>query len=211
MAHPIPLGVTAGFARVCARAPPWVLRVGLSRVCFGCVFYMPESSSSPSVKRSLGWSANTLHKGCKLLANFSVEQQHLLRDSKTSLTDVGTCFTIIVTSLLSADMLDSSQRLLIHIAIPVWYRSHGNRSKTALRACSWSGFEEKHVCISYFYCHLMILGPWDPAAVEPSTCSSEGQDLAEPDTLDADAAYVSTSHKLFLKAWSQKYQAFRGM
>ena len=32
---------------------------------------------------------------------------------------------------------------------------------------------------------------WDPAAVEPSTCSSKGQDLAELDTFDAEAAYVS--------------------
>ena len=31
--------------------------------------------------------------------------------------------------------------------------------------------------------------------MEPSTCSSEGQDLAEPDTFDAEAAYVSTLHK----------------
>ena len=29
-------------------------------------------------------------------------------------------------------------------------------------------------------------------AVEPSTCSSEGQDLAEPETFDADAACVWT-------------------
>ena len=34
-------------------------------------------------------------------------------------------------------------------------------------------------------------GPWDPAAVEPSTCSSEGQDLAEPDIFDADAARLN--------------------
>ena len=34
-----------------------------------------------------------------------------------------------------------------------------------------------------------------PATVEPSTCSSERQDLAEPDTFDAEAAYVSTVHR----------------
>ena len=32
-------------------------------------------------------------------------------------------------------------------------------------------------------------GPRDPAAVEPSNCSSESQDLAEPDILDADAVF----------------------
>ena len=33
-----------------------------------------------------------------------------------------------------------------------------------------------------------------PAAVEPSTCSSEGQHLAELDTLDAETINVSTFH-----------------
>ena len=35
---------------------------------------------------------------------------------------------------------------------------------------------------------------WDPAAVEPLTCSSVGQDLAEPETFDEEAAYVSSLH-----------------
>ena len=30
-------------------------------------------------------------------------------------------------------------------------------------------------------------GTWDRTAVEPTTCSSEGQNHAEPDTLDAEA------------------------
>ena len=34
-----------------------------------------------------------------------------------------------------------------------------------------------------------------PAAVEPSTCSIEGQDLTEPDIFDAEAAFVSTLHR----------------
>ena len=37
-------------------------------------------------------------------------------------------------------------------------------------------------------------GPWDPAAVEPSICSSVDQDLAEPATFDAEAACVSDLH-----------------
>ena len=89
-------------------------------------------------------------------------------------------------------MLDSSQRLLIHFVIPLWYCSHGNRSKTVLRACSSSGFGEKSSLRPVFLLSLDDPGPWDPAAVEPSTCSSEGQDLAEPEIFDADAAYVST-------------------
>ena len=38
-------------------------------------------------------------------------------------------------------------------------------------------------------------GPRDPAAVEPSTCSSEGQDLTEPDIFGAQTAQVSTLHR----------------
>ena len=38
-------------------------------------------------------------------------------------------------------------------------------------------------------------GAWDPTAVEPSTCSSEGQNHSEPDTLDAEAEHVSTLHR----------------
>ena len=92
-------------------------------------------------------------------------------------------------------MLDSSQRLLIHFVIPLWYCSQRNRSKTALRACSTSGFRETSSLRLVFLLSLDDTGPWDPAAVEPSTCSREGQDLAEPDIFDADAAYVSTLHR----------------
>ena len=88
-----------------------------------------------------------------------------------------------------------SQRVLIHFVIPVWYCSHGNRSKTALRACSSAGLEEVSSLRLVFLLSLDDPGKWDNAAVEPSTCSGEGQDLAEPDTFDAEAAYVSTLHK----------------
>ena len=36
-------------------------------------------------------------------------------------------------------------------------------------------------------------GSWDPA-VEPSTCASEGQDLAKQETLEAETALVSNLH-----------------
>ena len=101
----------------------------------------------------------------------------------------------IETGLLSAGMLDLSQRVLIHFVIPVWYCSHGNRRKTALRACSSAGLEKISSLRLVFLLSLDDPGPWDPAAVEPSTCSSEGQDLAEPVTFDAEVAYVSTLHK----------------
>ena len=38
-------------------------------------------------------------------------------------------------------MLDFSQMLLIHMETTAWYCSHGNSSRTALRACSFSGLE----------------------------------------------------------------------
>ena len=36
---------------------------------------------------------------------------------------------------------------------------------------------------------------WDNAAVEQSICPSEGHDLAEPEALEAEAAFVSILHK----------------
>ena len=38
-------------------------------------------------------------------------------------------------------------------------------------------------------------GPWDPVVGEPSTCPGKGQDLAEPETLEAEATSVSILHK----------------
>ena len=37
-------------------------------------------------------------------------------------------------------------------------------------------------------------GPWNPVAVEPSTCSSDGQDRDESDTIDAEAACLDNAH-----------------
>ena len=47
-------------------------------------------------------------------------------------------------------------------------------------------------CVLCSCCHQRILArPWDPVAVEPSDCPSMFQDLAEPETLEAEAAPVS--------------------
>ena len=43
-------------------------------------------------------------------------------------------------------------------------------------------------------------GSWDLAAVEPSTCQSEGQDLAEPETLEAETVLVSILHMRALES-----------
>ena len=94
-------------------------------------------------------------------------------------------------------MLDSSQRLLIHFVIPLWYCSQGNRSKTALRACSSSGLENVSSLRLIFLLSFDDPGPWDPrdpVAVEPSLCPSIFQDLAEPDPLETDVAFVSILH-----------------
>ena len=98
-------------------------------------------------------------------------------------------------------MLCSSQRRVIHLVIPLKYCSQKNRNKTALRACSSSVLEK----ISSVRLVFLLLSDdpktWDLAAVEPSTCSTEDQDRAEPDTFDAEAAYVSTLHICAVRWW----------
>ena len=97
-------------------------------------------------------------------------------------------------------MLDSSQRLKIQIVIQVWYCSQGNRSKTALCACSSSGLENVSSPRLVFLLSSDDPGPWDPrdpVAVEPLHCPSMFQDLAESKLLEPGAAFVtgcSTSH-----------------
>ena len=54
----------------------------------------------------------------------------------------------------------------------------GTEKKTALRACSSSTLEEISRLRLVVPLSLDDPGPWGPAAVEPSTCLSEGQDLA---------------------------------
>ena len=63
-----------------------------------------------------------------------------------------------------------------------------NRSRTTLRACSSSALENVSSPRLVFLVSSDDTGPWDPAAVEPST---EGQDRAEPDTFDAEGLHVS--------------------
>ena len=93
-------------------------------------------------------------------------------------------------------MLDSSKRLLIYFVIPLWYCSEGNRSKTALRACSSSGLEKGSSLRLVFLLSSDDPGPWDPrdpVAVEPVLCPSMFQDLAEPDPLETVVAFVSNA------------------
>ena len=73
---------------------------------------------------------------------------------------------------------------------PRWYCSHGTVVKRHFAHAHPQGLRK-------YFVFLLSSGdfrPWDPAAVEPSTCSSERQDLAEPNTFDAEAPYVSTLH-----------------
>ena len=67
-------------------------------------------------------------------------------------------------------MLDFSQMLLIQFVTPVWHCSHGNCSRTALRACSSSGLEKVSSLRLVFLLPSDDPGPWDkrdPVAVEP--------------------------------------------
>ena len=114
--------------------------------------------------------------------------------SNTSLADTEPALQCFVTGLLYAGMFDVSQRLLIQFVIPEWYCSHGNRSRTALRACSSSGLEKVSNLRLVFSLSSDDPGPWDqrdPLAVEPSPCPSMFQDLGEPNPLDTDVAIVS--------------------
>ena len=65
---------------------------------------------------------------------------------------------------------------------PAWHCWQGNRKKkvSGLRLVFLFSSEDP--------------GSWDPAAVEPPICPSEGRDLAEPETLEAEAAFVSILH-----------------
>ena len=76
----------------------------------------------------------------------------------------------------------------------MWYCSQGNRTKTALRACSSAGLEEGSSLRLVFLLSSDDPGPWeprDPVAVEPVLCPSMFQDFAEPDSLDTVVAFVS--------------------
>ena len=76
----------------------------------------------------------------------------------------------------------------------MWYCSHGNRSKTALRACSSSGLEKVSSLRLVFLLSSDDPGPWDPrdpVAVEPLLCPSMSHDLAESEPLETDVAFVS--------------------
>ena len=86
---------------------------------------------------------------------------HLARVSNTSLTDTEPAMQRILTGLLKAGMLESSQRLLIHFVTPLWHCLQGNCSKMALRACSSSGLEKvsslRLVFLLYVQVHSKIL------------------------------------------------------
>ena len=91
-------------------------------------------------------------------------------------------------------MLHFSQMPLIHMETPEWCCSHGNRSKTALRACSSSVLDKVSSLRLVFLSSSDDPGPWDPrdpVAVEPPLCRSMFQDLAEPEPLETDVAFVS--------------------
>ena len=61
---------------------------------------------------------------------------------------------------------------------------------------------DRHACMAVFTWKLqqdgtsnfsIDLGPWNPAATEPSTCPNKDQNLAEQETLDAEAAPASNA------------------
>ena len=80
--------------------------------------------------------------------------------------------------------------LLSQPETPAWRCSHGNSRRTALRAFSSSGFENVSSLRLVFLLSSKDPGSRDPAAVEQSTCPSEGQE-PQLETLEAEAAPAS--------------------
>ena len=94
---------------------------------------------------------------------------------KKKLTDTEAALQWILTSVLHASKLDSSQKVSIHFVIPLWYCSQGNRRITALRGCSSSGLESVWSLRLVFLLSSDDPWPWDHTAVEPSSWSPESQ------------------------------------
>ena len=95
--------------------------------------------------------------------------------------------------LLAAGKSVVARNLLNLVDTPAWNCSHGNSKRTALRAFSSSGFEKVSSLRLVFLLSSDDRGPWDPVAVEPSTCPGKGQDLAELETLEAKTVPVSNA------------------
>ena len=74
---------------------------------------------------------------------------------------------------------------------PAWHCSLGNCNRTALRAFSSSVLEKVSSLRLVFLLSSEDPGSWDPVAVEPTACPSTFQDLAEPETFEAEATSVS--------------------
>ena len=119
---------------------------------------------------------------------------NLAHVSNTSMTDTDPALQWILTSFLQTRILDSSQKLSIHFVIPL----------TPHRGCSSSVLE----CVSNFRRVFLLSsddpGPWDPVSVEPSFWPRTLQDLEEPETFDAEAAHVSTSHNRAVKMLTRR-------
>ena len=85
---------------------------------------------------------------------------------------------------------------LIQADTPAWHCWQGNRKRkvSGLRLVFLFSSEDP--------------GSWDPAAVEPSICPSEDHDLSEPETLEAEAAFVSILHMRAMREFCVKQLTF---
>ena len=101
----------------------------------------------------------------------------------------------ILIGLFGAGAPVVAQNLFIQADTPSRYCSHGNRSKTALRARSSSGLEEvSSLRLAFLLSSEDRWYPREPVTVEPSPCPSKFQELAEPEPLETDIAFVSILH-----------------
>ena len=113
---------------------------------------------------------------------------------KTILAEMGSVLKCILVALSRAGAIVVAQKLLIQAETPSRYCSNGNRSKTALRACSSSGLEKVSSLHLVFLLSSEDPWPWDPrdpVAVEPLPCPSKFREFSEPEPLETEVAFVS--------------------
>ena len=89
--------------------------------------------------------------------------RHLALIPNTTLTDTETCYAMSSHGFKIGKFVTSwydglLTKIVDRIRNPVWYYSHGNCTKTALRACSSWRLVKYRASVSCFYCHQMTLG-----------------------------------------------------
>ena len=96
-----------------------------------------------------------------IFKNRATESWHLALVSNTNLADREPALQWILTGLLCAGLLDSSQKWIDPLCIPVWSCSHENRNRKALRAHSSSGIVTESGLRLVLLLSHDVPGSWD--------------------------------------------------